>query len=74
MPIEITSRRGDAVLLSRGDYDALQETAHLLRGPADAKWLIESLQQALSGQQQEKDRCWGRGPRATRTSLRHHLT
>ncbi|MGH8862302.1 MAG: type II toxin-antitoxin system Phd/YefM family antitoxin, partial [Jatrophihabitantaceae bacterium] len=30
-PIEITSRRGDAVLLSRADYDALEETAHLLR-------------------------------------------
>ena len=28
-PIEITSRGGDAVLLSRADYDALEETAHL---------------------------------------------
>jgi antitoxin YefM len=27
-PIEITSRRGDAVVLSRADYDAVQETAH----------------------------------------------
>lgn len=45
-PIEITSRRGDAVLLSRADYDALEETAHLLRVPANAKRLIESLQQA----------------------------
>ena len=44
-PIEITSRRGDAVLLSRADYDALEETAHLLRVPANAKRLIESLQQ-----------------------------
>ena len=26
-PIEITSRRGDAVLLSRDDYEALEETA-----------------------------------------------
>jgi prevent-host-death family protein len=30
-PIEITSRHGDAVLLSRADYEALEETAHLLR-------------------------------------------
>jgi len=54
-PIEITSRRGDAVLLSRADYDALEETAHLLRVPANAKRLIESLQQALSGQRDERD-------------------
>ena len=52
-PIEITSRRGDAVLLARADYDALEETAHLLRVPANAKRLVESLQQALSGQREE---------------------
>jgi antitoxin YefM len=34
--IEITSRHGDAVLISRADYDALEETAHLLRSPANA--------------------------------------
>ena len=28
-PIEITSKRGDAVLMSRADYLALEETAHL---------------------------------------------
>lgn len=49
-PIEITSRRGDAVLLSRADYEALEETAHLLRVPANATWLLESLQQARTGQ------------------------
>lgn len=51
-PIEITSRRGDAVLLSRADYDALEETAHLLRAPANAQRLIESLQQALDGKRE----------------------
>ncbi|HYO17267.1 MAG TPA: type II toxin-antitoxin system prevent-host-death family antitoxin [Dermatophilaceae bacterium] len=55
-PIEITSRRGDAVLMSRADYDALEETAHLLRAPANAKRLIESLQQALAGQRETHDR------------------
>ena len=53
-PIEITSRRGDAVLLSRADYDALEETAHLLRVPANAKRLVESLQQAMSGQREQQ--------------------
>jgi antitoxin YefM len=53
--VEITSRKGDAVLLSRADYDALEETAHLLRVPANAGRLIESLQQALDGQRDEHD-------------------
>jgi antitoxin YefM len=54
-PIEITSRRGDAVLLSREDYEALEETAHLLRVPANARRLIESLQQALAGQREKHE-------------------
>lgn len=49
-PIEITSRRGDAVLMSRADYDALMETAWLLRSPANATRLIESLAQAQTGE------------------------
>lgn len=53
--VQITSRRGDAVLLSRAEYDSLEETAHLLRVPANAKRLIESLQQAMSGQRDEHD-------------------
>lgn len=53
--VEITSRRGDAVLLSRAEYGALQETAHLLRVPANAKRLIESLHQAVSGERDEHD-------------------
>ncbi|MGH6920087.1 MAG: type II toxin-antitoxin system Phd/YefM family antitoxin [Geminicoccaceae bacterium] len=48
-------RRGDAVLLSRADYEALEETAHLLRVPANAKRLLEGLQQAMSGQRDEHD-------------------
>lgn len=53
--IEITSRRGDAVLMSRADYDALQETAHLLRVPANAKHLLESLAQARAGHREEHE-------------------
>ena len=49
-PIEITSKRGDAVLISRADYDALTETAWLLRAPANAARLLESLTQAQSGE------------------------
>jgi antitoxin YefM len=53
-PVEIMSRRGNAVLMSRDDYDALEETAHLLRSPANARHLLESLVQAREGQRQER--------------------
>ena len=54
-PVEITSKRGDAVLMSRADYDALQETAYLLRVPANARRLLESLRQSVDGQRDEHD-------------------
>lgn len=54
-PVEITSRSGDAVLMSRADYDALEETAHLLRAPANARRLLESLEQARTGQRETHD-------------------
>jgi antitoxin YefM len=54
-PVEITSKRGNAVLMSRADYDALQETAYLLRVPANARRLLESLEQARSGQRVERE-------------------
>lgn len=52
-PVEITSKRGDAVLMSRADYDALEETAHLLRSPANARRLLESLAQTQRGEREE---------------------
>ena len=54
-PLEITSKRGDAVLMSRADYDALEETAYLLRVPANARRLLESLDQAGRGQREQHD-------------------
>jgi antitoxin YefM len=54
-PIEITSKRGDAVLLSKVDYDALIETAWLLRVPANALRILESLAQARSGDREVHD-------------------
>ncbi len=51
-PVEIMSRRGDAVLMAKDDYDALEETAHLLRSPPNARRLIEGLHQALDGQRE----------------------
>jgi antitoxin YefM len=54
-PVEITSRRGDAVLMARADYEALEETAHLLRSPANARHLLESLAQARGGEREEHE-------------------
>jgi antitoxin YefM len=54
-PIEITSKRGDAVLMSRADYDALEETAYLLRVPANAVRLLESLEQARKGERNARE-------------------
>ncbi len=54
-PVEITSRRGSAVLMSRDDFDALQETAYLLRVPANARRLLESLEQANRGRREEHE-------------------
>lgn len=54
-PIEITSRRGSAVLLARDEYEALEATAHLLRAPANARRLLESLDQARRGERTEHD-------------------
>jgi antitoxin YefM len=54
-PVEITSLRGDAVLLSKADYDQLHETALLLRVPANAQRLLESLDEARRGERHDHD-------------------
>ena len=54
-PVEITSKSGDAVLMSRADFDALTETAWLLRAPANAQRLLESLAQARAGEREQHD-------------------
>lgn len=56
IPVEITSRRGDAVLLSRQDYEALEESVWLLRVSANAHRRLESLAQARAGQREPHDR------------------
>jgi len=55
IPVEITSKNGAAVLMSLADFEALEETAHLLRGPANARRLLESMEQARSGKVEEHE-------------------
>ena len=54
-PIEITSKRGDAVLMAVDDYRALEETAYLLRSPANVRRLFESLEQSRAGDARERE-------------------
>ncbi|MFC7930385.1 type II toxin-antitoxin system Phd/YefM family antitoxin [Streptomyces cinereoruber] len=48
-PVRITSRNGDAVLMSAADYDSWQETVHLLRSPKNAGRLMEAVARDREG-------------------------
>lgn len=49
-PVIITRNRDQAVvMISLEDYEALEETAYLLRSPANAKRLIASIEAAEQG-------------------------
>ena len=50
-PVIITRQKSPSVvLMSLEDYNAIMETAHLLRSPADAARLRDALQAAESGE------------------------
>ena len=49
-PVVITSKAGNAVLISVSEYESMIETAYLLSTPANREWLLESLAQADSGE------------------------
>ena len=55
-PIIITRKREAAVvMLSLDDYQALEETAYLLRAPANARRLLESIAELESGKGLEQE-------------------
>ena len=53
-PIEITSKRGNAVLMSADEYAAWEETAHLFRSPANARRLLDAAEAAQRGETIER--------------------
>ncbi|MFJ6415480.1 type II toxin-antitoxin system Phd/YefM family antitoxin [Paeniglutamicibacter sp. NPDC091659] len=52
--VEIMSKRGSAVLMSKDEYDALVETSYLLRSPKNAQRLLSALESAREGQVVER--------------------
>lgn len=55
-PVIITRKRQQAVvMISLEDYEALEETAYLLRSPANAKRLIASIEAAEQGNTLKKE-------------------
>jgi antitoxin YefM len=50
VPVRITSKAGDAILMSAEDFDSWQETIYLLRSPANARRLMEAVARDKSGQ------------------------
>ena len=53
--IEVVSKHGNAVLMSKDDFDALTETAYLLRNAANAERLLESIERARRGEFEKHD-------------------
>ncbi len=50
IPILITRNRDrSVVMISMAEYEALEETAHLLRSPANAQRLLEAIRSLESG-------------------------
>ncbi|WP_416563931.1 type II toxin-antitoxin system Phd/YefM family antitoxin [Nocardia testacea] len=45
----ITSRKGNAVLISEDEYNSLRETVYLMRSPANAARLAEGIAQLGAG-------------------------
>ena len=54
-PVIITRKRDQSVvMLSLADYESLEETAHMLRSPANARRLLEAIESLASGGGKQK--------------------
>lgn len=55
-PIAITRKgQGTVVLMSMDDYQALEETAYLLRSPKNTRRLLEAMAELESGEGKERE-------------------
>ncbi|NKY52600.1 type II toxin-antitoxin system Phd/YefM family antitoxin [Nocardia vermiculata] len=53
--VHITSRKGNAVLISEDEYNSLRETLYLMRSPANAARLTRGIAQLEAGESVEVD-------------------
>jgi antitoxin YefM len=49
-PVTITSKNGNAVLMSESEYESILETAYLFSSPANREHLLESMAQVARGE------------------------
>jgi antitoxin YefM len=57
-PIAITRKgEGTVVMISMEDFQAMEETAYLLRSPKNTRRLIESIAELENGKGQERELC-----------------
>ncbi|BCN51930.1 hypothetical protein RE9425_03200 [Prescottella equi] len=54
-PVEIVFEQGNAVLLSKSDYDSMLETAYLLSSPVNGLRLLRSLEATRQGEYTERE-------------------
>lgn len=55
-PLVITRQKGrSVVMISQEEFESMVETLHLLRSPANAAWLLESIAQADAGNVVERN-------------------
>lgn len=55
-PVIVTRKTTDSVvIMSLDDYEALEETAYLLRSPKNTRRLLESIAQLEEGQGSERE-------------------
>ena len=55
LPVEIVSKHGNAMLVAKEDWDSMQETAYLLRSPANADWLAQGMAEARACEAIERE-------------------
>ena len=54
-PVTITRKREDTVvMMSLEDYESLNDTHYLLRSPAHARRLLQSIKQLAAGKRKER--------------------
>ncbi|MDX2375203.1 type II toxin-antitoxin system prevent-host-death family antitoxin [Microbacterium sp. LRZ72] len=53
--VEVVSKHGNAVIMSKDDYESMAETAHLLRSPANAERLLVAMERARRGEFEQHD-------------------